>query len=50
MIEMPLSEEEAAVVMVMRSSDMAGRAVYGYAMRFDDEAEWDPSMMPYTHG
>lgn len=42
-----VSEEERAVILAMRHSDRAGRAIFNYALRFDNYNGLDESATPF---
>jgi hypothetical protein len=44
---MRVSPEERAVILAMRHSEMGGRAIFNYAVRFDDYTELDDSAPPW---
>lgn len=43
-----LSTEERAVVLAMRQSDMAGDAIFKYAVNFSEEKVVNPDANPYV--
>jgi hypothetical protein len=43
-----LSPEERAVILAMRQSDMAGDAIFQYAVNFDKKKIRDPNAEPYV--
>jgi len=46
---MNLTDEERFVVLAMRQSQQAGKAIYGYALKYDDPGNVDPRAPPWTH-
>jgi len=48
MERMEISEEEIAVLSAMRRSDRAGRAIFKYAMRFDNETSVNLDAEPFV--
>lgn len=44
---MDLSPEERAVILAMRHSQRGGRAIYNYALKFDNYSIVDPDTPPW---
>lgn len=43
-----LTPEERAVVLAMRQSEMAGDAIFNYAVGFDEQKVVNPDASPYV--